>query len=120
MHIRYPRFAPIAILALLAVSVLPYARAQAALTTTGGSLTNSLILKDTVTGAQAQMFPTTQWLAQHAPRSRPQLTAEEQQEAWERLLQHADAAHLGYATGADNEQIDADLAYEYGGTHEEA
>jgi len=53
-------------------------------------------------------------------RSRPQLTEGERQEARECLLQHAGAAHLGYATGADNEQIDADLAHEYGGTHQEA
>ena len=61
-----------------------------------------------------------EWLAQHAPRSCPQLTEEERQEAWGRLLRHAGAAHLGYATGADNERIDTDLANEYGGTHEEA
>ena len=61
-----------------------------------------------------------EWLAQHAPRSRPQLTEEEQQGAWKRLLRHAGTAHLGHATGADNEQIDADLAHEYGGTHKEA
>jgi hypothetical protein len=61
-----------------------------------------------------------EWLAQHAPRSRPHLTEEERQEAWGRLLRHAGAAHLGYATGTDNEQIDTDLAHEYGGTHEEA
>jgi predicted transcriptional regulator len=61
-----------------------------------------------------------EWLAQHTPRSRPQLTEEERQEALERLLRHAGTAHLGYPTGTDNEQIDADLAHEYGGTHEEA
>jgi len=61
-----------------------------------------------------------EWLAQHAPRPRPQLTEEEPQEAWERLLRHAGTAHLGHPIGTDNEQIDADLAHEYGGTHEEA
>ena len=60
-----------------------------------------------------------EWLAKHAPQSRPQLAVEEHQGAWERLLRHADAAHLGHPTGADNEQIDADLAREYGSTHEE-
>ncbi len=29
------------------------------------------------------------------------------------------SASLGYATGVDNEQIDADLAREYGSTHED-
>jgi len=29
------------------------------------------------------------------------------------------AENLGYATGADNESIDADLAREYGSPHEE-
>ena len=60
-----------------------------------------------------------EWLAKHAPQSRPPLAAEEHQEAWERLLRHAGAAHLGYPTGADNEQIDTDLAREYGSTHED-
>ncbi len=61
-----------------------------------------------------------EWLAKYAPRSRPQLTEEAQQDAWGRLLRHAGAAHLGYPTGADNERIDADLAHEYSSTHEEA
>ena len=60
-----------------------------------------------------------EWLAQHAPQSRPQLTVQEHQEAWGRLLRHAGAAHLGSPTGADNEQIDTDLARAYGSTHEE-
>ena len=59
-----------------------------------------------------------EWLAKYAPQSRPQLTVEEHQEAWGRLLRHAGAAHLGYPTGADNERIDTDLAHEYGSTHE--
>jgi len=60
-----------------------------------------------------------EWLAKHAPQSRPQLTVEEHQEAWDRLLRHAGAAHLGSPTGADNERIDIDLAREYGSAHEE-
>jgi hypothetical protein len=35
-----------------------------------------------------------------------------------RLLAHAGAADLGKPTGADNERIDADLAREYGSSHE--
>ena len=49
-----------------------------------------------------------EWLAQHAPQARPQLTVEEHQEAWRRLLRHAGAARLGYPTGAGNERIDTD------------
>jgi hypothetical protein len=47
------------------------------------------------------------------------LTEEESRAAWERLRRHIGAANLGYPTGADNESIDADLAREYGSTHEE-
>ena len=36
-----------------------------------------------------------------------------------RLLAHAGAVDLGRPTGADNESIDADLAREYGSSHEE-
>ena len=60
-----------------------------------------------------------EWLAKYAPQSRPQLTVEEHQEAWGRLLRHAGAAHMGSPTGADNERIDTDLVHEYGSTHEE-
>ena len=60
-----------------------------------------------------------EWLARHAPRPRPNLSEEEMKEAWERLARHAGAASLGYATGADNESIDRDLAREYGSTHED-
>lgn len=37
----------------------------------------------------------------------------------ERLRRHFGAVNLGYPTGVDNESIDADLAREYGSTHEE-
>ncbi|MBI4639105.1 MAG: hypothetical protein HY731_00315 [Candidatus Tectomicrobia bacterium] len=60
-----------------------------------------------------------EWKAKYGPKPRPQLTEEEWEEARQRLLQHAGAASLGYPTGADNESIDADLAREYGSTHEE-
>jgi hypothetical protein len=46
-------------------------------------------------------------------------TPEERQAAFERLMRHAGAADLGHATGANNDAIDADLAREYGSTHEE-
>ena len=60
-----------------------------------------------------------EWLAKRTSKQRPKLTEEESRAAWERLQRHLGAENLGYATGADNESIDADLAREYGSTHEE-
>ncbi len=37
----------------------------------------------------------------------------EKQSARERFRRHAGAVNLGYATGADNESIDADLSKDY-------
>ena len=39
--------------------------------------------------------------------------------AQERFERHFGAVDLGYPTGIDNEQIDADLAREYAATHED-
>lgn len=50
---------------------------------------------------------------------RPQLSDEERQKAQERLLQFAGAVASGDPRSADNERIDADLAKEYGSSHEE-
>ena len=50
--------------------------------------------------------------------ARAQRTEEEKQEARERFERHFGEVDLGYATGVDNEQIDADLAREYAATHE--
>ena len=50
---------------------------------------------------------------QDAPAQR---TDAEMQAARERFERHFGEVDLGYATGADNEQIDADLAREYAGT----
>ena len=47
-----------------------------------------------------------------------QRTAAEQQAARARFEQHFGAVDCSDATGADNEQIDADLAREYADTHE--
>lgn len=60
-----------------------------------------------------------EWVAKYSPKPRPQLSEEERKAAMDRLLRHAGAASLGYPTGADNESIDADLAREYGSSHEE-
>jgi uncharacterized protein YgiM (DUF1202 family) len=47
-----------------------------------------------------------------------QRTETEKQAARERFERHFGEVDLGYATGVDNEQIDADLATEYAATHE--
>lgn len=60
-----------------------------------------------------------QWLAQAAPKTRPQLSEEESTAAWERLRRYAGAATSGDPASAENDRIDADLAREYGSTHEE-
>lgn len=54
-----------------------------------------------------------------APRPQDGRSAEEAAEARTRFEQHFGEVSLGYATGADNESIDADLAREYGSSHEE-
>ena len=61
-----------------------------------------------------------EWLARHAPRRRPRLSEGEHAAAWEQLRRHAGAANSGDPRSADNERIDADLAREYGSTHEQA
>lgn len=50
---------------------------------------------------------------------REDLTDEERAEARARLKRHFGKAHSGDPTSGDNEKIDADLAREYGSTHEE-
>ena len=51
--------------------------------------------------------------------SRAQQTEAERRAARERFELHFGAVDLGYPTGVDNEQIDADLAGEYAATHED-
>jgi hypothetical protein len=55
-------------------------------------------------------------LANPAPvaQARSPLSAEQRQVALAELLRHAGAVHSGNPRSADNEQIDADLAREYG------
>jgi predicted transcriptional regulator len=50
--------------------------------------------------------------------ARTQRTEAEKQVARDRFERHFGEVDLGYATGVDNEQIDADLAREYAATHE--
>ncbi len=59
------------------------------------------------------------WLSEYAPKSRSTLLEAESQAAWDRLLSHAGAASLGRPTGANNEQIDIDLARDYDNPHKD-
>ncbi len=52
-------------------------------------------------------------------RSGHSMTEAEKQAARERFERHFGAVNLGYATGADNEGIDTDLARAYADSHEE-
>lgn len=61
-----------------------------------------------------------EWLACLAPKPRPQLTVEEREAAEQRFRRHCGAVDSGNPRSADNEQIDADLAREYGNTHEDS
>jgi hypothetical protein len=45
-------------------------------------------------------------------------SVEQQEEARQRFRRHAGAISLGYATGIDNESIDADLARAYASEYE--
>jgi len=61
-----------------------------------------------------------EWIAKYRrPRPRPQLSEKELQAARERFQRHMGAVNSGDPHSADNERIDADLAREYGSTHEE-
>ena len=50
---------------------------------------------------------------------RPELSAEEKQNAEAQFARWIGAVDSGNPDSADNEQIDADLAWEYGATHDD-
>ncbi len=58
-----------------------------------------------------------QWVERYAKKPSAQLTDEARQAGWEHLQRHMGTENLGYATDADNERIDADLAKGYADTH---
>lgn len=60
-----------------------------------------------------------EWLAKRAAQRRPPLTEEQRRVARAKPRRHAGAVNSGDPCSADNERIDADLAREYGSTHEE-
>lgn len=66
--------------------------------------------------AQAGQTPE-QWTLAHLRTCLP--AAPERAGDLARLMRHAGAVDLGHPTGADNEAIDADLAREYGSSHED-
>ena len=77
------------------------------------------VYRDLIEAAEAEGLPPAAWIRSHisahpAGSARPVISRDE---AMARLLRHT--VSLGYPTGTDNEQIDADLAREYGETHEE-
>ncbi len=59
-----------------------------------------------------------QYLARHTPGRRVRLSDEELRSAQERFRLYIGSGSLGHPTGIDNENIDADLAREYDGSHE--
>lgn len=60
-----------------------------------------------------------EFLTATASRSRHWTNEQEVLEARARFERHFGEVSLGFATGADNESIEADLAREYGCPHEE-
>jgi len=59
-----------------------------------------------------------EWLAKHAPK-RSHRTPEEIEAARQRFRSRFGSVNSGNPRSSDNAQIDADLAREYGNTHEE-
>jgi hypothetical protein len=59
-----------------------------------------------------------QYLARRSKLLRPAQSEAERDAARERFRRSLGAASLGHATGVDNAEIDADLAREYGTSHD--
>jgi hypothetical protein len=71
-----------------------------------------------VEAARAEGVSPTEWIEGKLRRAAVGNRSEqERSHALERLLRHAGAIDLGHPAGTDSEQIDADLAREYGGAH---
>ena len=58
-------------------------------------------------------------ISKATPTSSLPMSEADKQAARQRFERHFGAVNLGYATGTDNEGIDADLARTYSDTHEE-
>jgi hypothetical protein len=78
---------------------------------------NALYQRATIEGRAIEAIAL-EWLAAHVTPLNPPLSEAESQAAWDRLRRHAGTVDLGHSTGADNEEIDADLAHEYGHPHD--
>lgn len=79
------------------------------------------VLEQLVEAAKADGITPAEWIQARLPKNSGQHrvpTPEEIAEADARLERCI--VNLGYATGTDNEQIDADLAREYLDTHEDS
>jgi hypothetical protein len=86
----------------------------------GTTMSQSLELPDAiyhalVEAAEASGATPVDWIADKLPKRAAPLTEEARHAANARLREHT--VSLGYATGIDNERIDADLAREYGEDH---
>ncbi len=73
--------------------------------------------------ANAVGLPIAEWIIavlshQSNGTSKVLLSVEQQEEARQRFRSHAGAISLGYATGVDNEGIEADLARAYASEYE--
>lgn len=78
------------------------------------------IYEGLIQAAHAGGLSPADWIARKLPANRQAPVSDEARAAaLERLLQHAGTIRTGRPTGTDNEQIDADLAREYGDPHEE-
>ena len=60
-----------------------------------------------------------QYLADRASARQDNRSEEEKQAARERFRRHFGSVNLGHQLGIDNEALDADLAREYGCSHDE-
>ena len=72
-----------------------------------------------VEAARSRGVAPSEWIASRLPRPvQPPVSEADREVAVARLLRFAGTVSLGHPTGVDNEQIDADLAREYGDSHE--
>ncbi|MCW5850029.1 MAG: hypothetical protein KIT87_08085 [Anaerolineae bacterium] len=60
-----------------------------------------------------------QWHRRYGPQAQPRLTEAERSADEARLFQYIGAVSVGHPLGGDNDGIDADLATEYTGRHED-
>ena len=74
------------------------------------------VFENLVRAAEARGLAPAEWIAEKLPKPRVAVTREQAQGEKREFLRKY-AVSTGQATGLDNEQIDADLAREYGDSH---